>query len=322
MQSNQELEQEIIRLNKKINLLTQAVQQGRTIKLKFNESSKLLKAKDKQLKELNSFLKQRVKDEVEANRFKDEMLNQQSRLAQMGEMISMIAHQWRQPLSAISSTAGVMKLDIMMGNYNKKFFEKSLDKISDYSQHLSSTIDDFRGFFKDNKEQTKIRLEDIIESSLEIIGAALNNDNIKLVKNYECNEMFNSYPNELKQVVLNLIKNAEDALIEHNIENPIIYLKTYKINKSYFLEIGDNAGGVPKDIVDNIFMPYFSTKKNKDGTGLGLYMSKTIIEDHCKGKLSVTNSDKGAVFTIELKSIEKMNNIENDNNITRNKNNV
>ncbi len=278
--------------------------------------------KTKKLQELNETLEQRVREEVDKNTQKEKQMLHQSRLAQMGEMISMIAHQWRQPLAAISSTVGVMKLDLMMGNYNEKFFKKSLGKISDYSQHLSSTIDDFRDFFKNTKEQTKIRLEDIIESSLEIIGSALNNDNIKLVKNYKCNEMFNSYPNELKQVVLNLVKNAEDALIEHNIKNPTIYLKTYKINKSYFLEIGDNAGGVSKDIMDNIFMPYFSTKKNKDGTGLGLYMSKTIIEDHCKGKLSVTNSGKGAVFTIELKSIEKMNNIENDNNITRNKNNV
>ncbi|MCK5110616.1 MAG: sensor histidine kinase [Arcobacteraceae bacterium] len=254
--------------------------------------------KTKKLQELNETLEQRVKEEVDKNTQKEKQMLHQSRLAQMGEMISMIAHQWRQPLSAISSTAGVMKLDIMMGNYNKKFFEKSLDKISDYSQHLSSTIDDFRGFFKDNKEQTKIRLEDIIESSLEIIGSTLNSNNIKLVKNYECNEILNSYPNKLKQVVLNLIKNAEDVLLEHNIENPTIYLSTYKVNKSCFLEISDNAGGVPDDIMDKIFDPYFSTKKNKDGTGLGLYMSKTIIEEHCGGKLECQNDEDGAVFKI------------------------
>ena len=263
---------------------------------------KRVKRKTKELQELNKTLEQRVKEEVDKNREKEKQLLHQSRLAQMGEMISMIAHQWRQPLAAISSTAGTLKLDILMDNYKKEFFEKSLGNISDYSQHLSSTINDFRNFFKDNKEKQETKLEEIIENSLEIIGSTLNSDNIKLVKKYECNEIFYNYPNELKQVVLNLIKNAEDVLLEQSIKNPTIYLKTYLQKNKYILEVSDNAGGIPKDIMHNIFMPYFSTKKNKEGTGLGLYMSKIIIEDNCNGKLYFKNSDEGAVFTIELKS--------------------
>jgi C4-dicarboxylate-specific signal transduction histidine kinase len=136
------------------------------------------------------------------------------------------------------------------------------------------------------------------------------------VKNYKCDEIFISYPNELKQVVLNILKNAEDALLERNIENPTIYLNTYKQEEDsgYILEIGDNAGGIPKDIMNEIFMPYFSTKKNKEGTGLGLYMSKTIIEEHCHGKLSVMNSDEGAVFTIKLISVEADDDVMRDEN--------
>lgn len=273
---------------------------------RLNDSLELkVEEKTKSLKRLNATLEQRVKEEVDKNTEKEKQLLYQSRLAQMGEMISMIAHQWRQPLASISSTVGTMKLDIMMDNYKKDFFEKSLGKISDYAQHLSATIDDFRGFFKDQKEKDDITLEEVVESSLRILSPSLSNSRIKVVKEYRCEKRFSSYSNELKQVVLNLIKNAEDALLERNIEKPIVYIKTYMQEDSgiYMLEINDNAGGIKEDILNDIFMPYFSTKISKDGTGLGLYMSKTIIEDHCNGKLSVKNNTNGAVFTIELLSI-------------------
>ncbi|EDZ63385.1 signal transduction histidine kinase [Sulfurimonas gotlandica GD1] len=261
--------------------------------------------KTKKLQKLNETLEQRIEEEVKKNTEKEKQLLYQNRLAKMGEMISMIAHQWRQPLAAISSTVGAMKIDVMMGNYEKEFFEKSLGKITDYTQHLSATIDDFRGFFKDQKEEDEITLEEVVESSLGILSPTLIDKNIKLVKEYKCQKRFTSYSNELKQVVLNLIKNAEDVLLERNIINPTIYIKTYiqEDSHKYILEINDNAGGVPENIMNDIFMPYFSTKKSKDGTGLGLYMSKTIIEDHCHGKLSVKNNHVGAVFTIELSDI-------------------
>ena len=273
---------------------------------KLNDSLELIvDEKTKKLHKLNETLEQRIEEEVDKNTEKEKQLLYQNRLAKMGEMISMIAHQWRQPLSAISSTVGAMKLDVMMGNYEKDFFEKSLSKITDYTQHLSATIDDFRGFFKEQKEQENITLEELVDSSLEISSEELIGNNIKLVKEYKCQKRLTTYSNELKQVVLNLIKNAEDVLIERNIENPTIYIKTYlqEDENKYILEVYDNAGGVPEDIINDIFMPYFSTKKSKDGTGLGLYMSKTIIEDHCNGKLSVKNNHDGAVFTIELNSI-------------------
>ncbi|MCK5110951.1 MAG: HAMP domain-containing histidine kinase [Arcobacteraceae bacterium] len=308
MQSNEDLKQEIVRLNKKINLLTQAVQQGRTIKLKFNESSKLLKAKDKQLKELNNFLEQRVKDEVEANRSKDKMLNQQSRLAQMGEMISMIAHQWRQPLNAISLTSNNLMFKCMVNDMNKDLFQKELGLIDEYSQHLSKTIDDFRGFFKENKEKEVTTLEDIVNSTLDIIRTSIENKNIKISTNLNCKEQFETYPNEVKQVVLNIIKNAEDALLDNEIcdksdstschKNPTITIESLCEDSNQILIIKDNAGGIPDNIKDKIFDPYFSTKLEKDGTGLGLYMSKTIIEEHCGGKLECQNDENGACFTI------------------------
>jgi nitrogen-specific signal transduction histidine kinase len=231
---------------------------------------------------------------------KEKQLMQQSKLAQMGEMISMIAHQWRQPLAAISSTTNALMLKSMMGKYEQDFFNDRLENISNYSQHLSSTIDDFRNFFKTHKENREIELETIIEDSLKIIQISVENNDIKVFKEFKNNKKLFTFPNELRQVVLNLLKNAEDALVEKEQDEKWIKIKTYEENGKNYLEVRDNAGGISQDIIDKIFEPYFSTKMEKNGTGLGLYMSKTIIEDHCKGKLSVSNDIDGAVFRIEL----------------------
>ncbi len=254
----------------------------------------------KQLEELNKNLWNKVREEVSKNREKEKTMLHQSRLAQMGEMISMIAHQWRQPLSAISATCADLETKIMFNKYEKELFQEKLGNISGYSQHLSKTIDDFRDFYKSNKEKRLILPEEIFNSALNIVGASIENKNIEIQKDFICNEDISTYPNELKQVVLNLIKNAEDALLEKDIKNPIIILKTLKDKKYISLIVSDNAGGVPEEIIDNIFDPYFTTKEKRDGTGLGLYMSKIIIEDHCKGLIEVKNSDLGAIFNIKI----------------------
>jgi len=227
---------------------------------------------------------------------------QQSRLAQMGEMISMIAHQWRQPLNAISLTTSNLQIKLMMDDVNHEFFTQEIKLIDSYSQHLSKTIDDFRSFFKDNKNKETTTLDYIVNSTLEIVKVSVENKNIKIVTDLNCHVEFETYPNEVKQVVLNIIKNAEDVLLEKEVKNPTITIQTICSSNetSKQLIIKDNAGGIPEDIIDKIFDPYFSTKLEKDGTGLGLYMSKTIIEDHCAGKLRVANDEDGAVFRIEF----------------------
>ncbi len=245
---------------------------------------------------LNKTLKYRIEKEVQKNREKDRQMIQQSRLAQMGEMISMIAHQWRQPLTAISATSQAIMLKATLNKLDKETAIELSKKISSFSQHLSSTIDDFREFFKTNKKKNKVTYSEMIEGVLHIVGDTLKNQNINLLKELDSDLTFDTYPNEVKQVILNLIKNAEDVLIEKNIQNPTIKIKTYE-NR---LSVEDNAGGIPENIIDKIFDPYFSTKTKKDGTGLGLYMSKTIIEEHCDGELRVKNGDQGAVFTIIL----------------------
>jgi len=241
-------------------------------------------------------LQEKIKQEEEKNKITQELMQQQSRLAQMGEMLSMIAHQWRQPLSAITATTSSLELKAQMGKLQLKDIEQSTQKIHQLAQHLSATIDDFRNFFKPNKEKSMINFENIIHSVQNIVESTIINNNIKI--NIEKHNIvdFYTYEGELKQVILNLVKNAEDALLENDIKNPTIDI----IIDGTTLTIQDNAGGIPEDIMDKIFDPYFSTKLKKDGTGLGLYMSKTIIEEHCNGTLSVVNQNDGARFTITL----------------------
>jgi signal transduction histidine kinase len=258
--------------------------------------------KDKELKELNDSLLRRVEEEVNKNRQKDQQFLQQSRLAQMGEMISMIAHQWRQPLAAISSTSISLELKATSDKADKETTVRLSQNISKYAQHLSTTIDDFINFFKSVKEEKETSYSEVINAVLGIVQISIENKNISFVKELNTEEKFKTYPNELKQVILNLIKNAEDVLLENKIEMPYIKISTYSEDDKHILEVSDNGGGVPEDIIEKIFDPYFSTKLDKNGTGLGLYMSKTIIEEHCGGELTVYNDEFGAVFKVMLSS--------------------
>jgi PAS domain S-box-containing protein len=241
-----------------------------------------------------------LEEELKRSKEKDETLLHQSKLAQMGEMISMIAHQWRQPLTAISSTANDMYMKIMLDQYTKQYFMHKLGKINEFSMHLSQTIDDFRNFYKKDKQEECVTYTEVVRGAFDIISTSLVNKNIELHSDFQAQKKVSVLVNELRQVTLNLIKNAEDVLLERKVEDPYILVKTYDDEMYSYLEVADNGGGIPEEIIHSIFDPYFSTKVKKDGTGLGLYMSKIIVEDHCHGILSVINSAEGAVFTIRL----------------------
>jgi len=233
---------------------------------------------------------------------KDKMLISQSRHAAMGEMISMIAHQWRQPLSAISATSMHLRVKLELADTDEikqemgTYFRDNLKSIESLVMSLSTTIDDFRNFYKPNKKPENILLEDIIKDSLSIVQPLLIEMNITIEKEYESLEKINVYRNELMQVILNIIKNSEDNFVEKSIENPVLSIKV----KENTISICDNGGGIPDDIIANVFEPYFSTKDEKNGTGLGLYMSKTIVEEHHNGKLMAVNKDDGVCFIIEI----------------------
>ena len=248
-----------------------------------------------------------LQEELQKSQQKDKAMLQQSKLAQMGEMIAMIAHQWRQPLTAISSTTSDLYMKIMLENYDSKYFSEKLEEIDDLSQYLSKTIDDFRSFYKEDKEKMSIKFSEITRGALDIVSNSVESKYIILDTKFACEKKIAVYPNELKQVILNLIKNAEDVLVEKEIQNPIIYLKTYDDAQNSYFEVRDNAGGIDDNIIEKIFDPYFSTKTKKDGTGLGLHMSKIIVEDHCGGKLMVCNEEDGALFKISIPITKEQN---------------
>lgn len=244
---------------------------------------------------------------------KDTMLIMQSRHTTMGEMISMIAHQWRQPLASISTISGTLNMQIMLGQYDQNLFTEKLNLISDIAVDLSDTMNDFRNFFKEDKTKQLTTWKELIEGSLDIIKPMLIAKNIHISLTYGKNNAFMTYPHEITQVILNILKNAEDVLIENSIEHPQIWIRTSCQNGQASLEIEDNGGGIPPELIDRVFDPYFSTKFDTDGTGIGLYISKTIIEQHGNGTLTVINTDHGACFNIQL-PIE--NHIDSDNDLS------
>ena len=258
----------------------------------------LFNEKKRRAKELESLINQAV----EKNRKQEIMLSQQSRLAQMGESINMIAHQWRQPLNNINGSVLLMDLKISkQENINNNLLEKEFDEIETTTAYMSHTIDDFRDFFKPTKEKVNFNLEETIENAVRLLKPMVAHDKIKI--HHKCKENIKlfGYPNEIGQVMINIINNAKDALLSNNInreKNIHIFLR--KENKKIVISIQDNAGGINLDIIKHIFDPYFSTKLKKNGTGLGLYISKLIVEEHMAGKLSVKNSDEGALFRIEF----------------------
>ncbi len=241
----------------------------------------------------------------EQNRKKQIILSQQSKMAAMGEMIGNIAHQWRQPLSIISTATTGMKVQKEVGVLTDEMLYDNLDKIYEYTQYLSRTIDDFRNYFNQNKQKQPFKIGNIIDQSLSIFGSTFKNKNISVIKNIEDITIV-SFPNELQQVIINLLKNAKD-IIE---KNGLIIITVTKKNNIITINIKDSGGGIAKNILPKIFEPYFTTKHKSIGTGLGLFMSFEIVNKSLNGTLEVKNEEftynfinyNGASFTITLNS--------------------
>jgi signal transduction histidine kinase/small ligand-binding sensory domain FIST len=260
----------------------------------------IAKVSSQELQDLNQKLELRVKEEVKKSRDKDSIMIHNSKLAQMGEMMSMIAHQWRQPLSAITAASTGLQVKIELGKYDEQLFLNSLEKIEEYVHHLSNTIDDFTGFFKPSKRKEKTTLKKLTEKALFILSSSFVKHSIEVTTNYDKETTLSTYSNEVIQVLINLLKNGENILLVRKIKEPKIEINCFEKEQKKYIEIIDNAGGIDEAIIDKIFESYFTTKESEDSTGLGLYMSKFIIEDSCKGKLKVENVNEGAKFTIML----------------------
>lgn len=248
----------------------------------------------------NITLQKKVEEEVRKSREKDKQLIMQSRLALMGELLSMIAHQWRQPLNVLGSIVSNLEFNLKLGDMDENELKSSLHKMKDTIKYLSNTIEDFRKFYREDKVKEEIDINSTVGEILNIIRPSLENKNIKIITDLKCPCKIKLRKNELKQVLLNLVKNAEDVLMERKIDNPAIEIRTFKEGNICVIEVKDNAGGVDLKIKDKIFEPYFTTKDEKNGTGLGLYMSKVIVEKKLNGHIYEYNDNEGAVFRIEL----------------------
>jgi len=258
--------------------------------------------KTKELRELNEELEIKIEEALQENIKQLQTLQEQSKMASMGEMIGAIAHQWRQPLNAVSLSIQNLKYDYMAGDIDEAFIENYIEENKAVIKFMSKTIDDFRSFFRVDKEKKYFNIKETMESVVSMQSAQLKNHSITLEMSGDEFEYF-GLQSEFQQVILNLINNAKDALEEKAIENPMIKIIIDKQARQILIQ--DNAGGVPLDIMERIFEPYFTSKEQGKGTGMGLYMSKMIIEENMDGKLFVRNRDDGACFYIDLSKMQE-----------------
>ncbi|MEA3373517.1 MAG: DUF3365 domain-containing protein [Campylobacterota bacterium] len=232
---------------------------------------------------------------------KEEMMLAQSRHAAMGEMISMIAHQWRQPITVIAMGANNLLADVELEDVQPESVRQSAALMLEQTHHLSKTIDDFKNFFRPNKKTEMTLVNDVLEENFSIVGKSLENHNIAVEKEYNSVTPIPIFSRELLQVFINILKNAKEALIEKEIKEPLISVATREDEEHVYISICDNGKGIDPAILAKIYDPYFSTKDEKIGTGLGLYMSKTIVEKHLKGIIKAENREEGGIcFEISL----------------------
>ena len=260
------------------------------------ELEKKVQEKTKRLENLNEILEYQIKEKTDENIKQLQILQQQSKMASMGEMIGAIAHQWRQPLNVISTSIQNLKYDYIEGKLDdKEYIENFIKKNKKTIKFMSKTIDDFRSFFRLDKEKKTFSVLQATLSVVDMQSAQLKNHNIELIIDGD-EFQFYGFKSEYQQVVLNLLNNAKDVLVEREIKKPKIIIHVEK-NK---MSIQDNAGGIEKEIKDRIFEPYFTTKEQGKGTGMGLYMSKMIMEKNMDAKLYIEDSNLGALFIINF----------------------
>jgi len=274
------------------------------------ELEKLVEDKTKELQTLNSSLKEKIEQEVKKNLEHEKYLQNQSKLIAMGEMIGNIAHQWRQPLSFISTAATGMYVKKEMKILSDEELFEYCNKINENAQYLSQTIDDFRDFIKGDTELIEFNLVKDISSFIKLVDASVKEHGIKLVLDFEDDIIIQGYPNELIQCFINIFNNAKDAFIFNNIleDDRILFIYQKVQNNHVEIKFRDSAGGVEDKIKHKVFEPYFTTKHKSQGTGLGLHMTYNLIVRGMNGSLKVNNVEfefnnkqyKGAEFTIGL----------------------
>jgi len=266
------------------------------------ELKKLIDEKTKNLKEINENLEQKVIIEIEKSKKQEKQLNEAAKMAQMGELIGNIAHQWRQPLSVITTITSGMQLEKEYDRLSDDKFNTSCDTILRNSQYLSNTIETFRNFITEDHKLKRFIIQDRINIALNIIDPLLKSNNITLINNINYENKIETLliSGNLSQVIINIFNNSKDILEEKNISNPWIKISLEKIETYAQLTIEDNGGGIKEENLLKVFDPYFTTKHKSQGIGMGLYNTYNLVTKNLNGKIYVKNTQNGAKFFIEI----------------------
>lgn len=287
-----------------------------------NSLEQKVNEKTKELQDLNNYLETKISKEVAQNRKKDIIMFQQARFASLGEMLNNIAHQWRQPLGAITMIIQSFQTKMSLGKLTPDFVDEKVNDALLMANNMSTTLDDFKNFFSPNKIKSEFSIKNCIEHSIELSKYLLIQENIDVKLTIRKDVKINSYYNELSHVFLNIISNSKDALCSNVDKNDrIIKIIVNKFKNHLVVNMVDNGGGIPQDILPKIFEPYYTTKYKSAGTGIGLYMSKQIIEKHMNGEIFCKNiihkmkNDKVfncSLFTIKIPLENKNSEHKND----------
>lgn len=243
----------------------------------------------------------KIQEEIYQRTNQEKLLMQQSKLAAMGNMLGNIAHQWRQPLSEINAILMELEAISRYDKLNIDYLLKNIQDCYEVTEYMSTTINDFQNFFKPSKEKKMFHVDEVCTNAVSILSASLKFHNIELIFDINEDSQIFGYPREFSHAILNILSNSKDALVERKIQKPKIILNIKTGKKFTLIRIEDNAGGIDAEDIESIFEPYFTTKHSKQGTGIGLYMTKMIIEENMNGIITVQNSDKGALFTIKIR---------------------
>lgn len=272
------------------------------ITYKNRELDTLVRERTDELRLLNQRLQEEIETAVEKNRKQEKLLMQQAKMAEIGSMLESIAHQWRQPLNILGLSMTRLNLSCSLGGNNEA--SKVIDIAETQIAYMSQTIDDFRNFFKQDREQIHVNINSLINDVEVLLGPLLIRKKITLERFVDPSVSVFVYPNELKQVMINLVNNAREAIEQSRSVERTIRIGCTTEEEYLNIWIEDTGGGIALEIIDKIFDPYFTTKFESQGTGIGLYMAKMIIEKHFLGKLSVYNTKNGACFEIRLRKVE------------------
>jgi C4-dicarboxylate-specific signal transduction histidine kinase len=265
-----------------------------------DDLQRALDEKQQEFTKINREMEMRIAQKVDELHRKDQLLILQGRHAAMVEMTSNIAHQWRQPLNVLGLLIQQLPFSYDAGQFSREFLEENIMQAMQFIQQMSGTIDNFRNFFRCDKEMSEFHVYRVISQTISLVEEGFKSQRINIAVHTESDPMIHGYPQEYAQVLMNILANARNALVERNVDDPRISLRTFAEEDKSVVTVTDNAGGIAKELMHRLFDPYVTSNGQDRGKGIGLFMSKTIIEKNMGGRLTARNTGNGAEFRIEV----------------------